>query len=122
MAHRQALFRWHVAPQETLDNSSQVLGMNKFFKSIWSDALGAWVATSEKSPARGKRSGRVARGVAAMVLMVGAGSASATFIPGTMNGINEFAMGNGSVANANSDPSGLNAALALGSMTQALGN
>ena len=94
--------------------------MNKFFKSIWSDALGAWVATSEKSPARGKRSGRVARGVAAVVLMFGAGSAMATFIPGTMNGINEFAMGNGSVASANTDPSGLNAALAIGSMTQAL--
>ena len=54
--------------------------MNKFFKSIWSDALGAWVATSEKSPARGKRSGRVARGVAAVVLMAAAGGGAAAAI------------------------------------------
>ena len=74
--------------------------MNKFFKSIWSDALGAWVATSEKSPGRGKRNGRMARAVAASVLMIGAGSAIAgtTLGGGIAYGASDIAIGDNAVA------------------------
>ena len=74
--------------------------MNKFFKSIWSDALGAWVATSEKSPGRGKRNGRMARAVAAAVLMIGAGSAIAgtTLGGGIAYGASDIAIGDNAVA------------------------
>jgi autotransporter adhesin len=74
--------------------------MNKFFKSIWSDALGAWMATSEKSPGRGKRNGRMARAVAAAVLMIGAGSAIAgtTLGGGIAYGASDIAIGDNAVA------------------------
>ncbi|WP_423917026.1 ESPR domain-containing protein, partial [Caballeronia sp.] len=29
--------------------------MNKVYKSVWNESLGAWVAVSENSAARGKR-------------------------------------------------------------------
>ena len=35
--------------------------MNKVYKSVWNESIGAWVAVSENSPARGKRN---ARGIA----------------------------------------------------------
>jgi hypothetical protein len=44
--------------------------MNKVFKSVWSEALGAWVAASELCRGRGKGGGRVAR---AVVLVAGLG-------------------------------------------------
>jgi trimeric autotransporter adhesin len=46
--------------------------MNKVYKSVWNESIGAWVAVSENSPARGKRSGRVAKAVIASAVTVGA--------------------------------------------------
>ncbi|MDQ7958330.1 MAG: ESPR-type extended signal peptide-containing protein, partial [Pseudomonadota bacterium] len=45
--------------------------MNKTYRSVWSDALGAWVAVSELAPSRGKRSGSVVASVA-LLLFAGA--------------------------------------------------
>jgi trimeric autotransporter adhesin len=50
--------------------------MNKVFRSIWSEALGAWVAASELCRGRGKGGGKVARAVA---LVVGLGVAGGAF-------------------------------------------
>ncbi|BEP55487.1 hypothetical protein GmRootV118_27310 [Variovorax sp. V118] len=55
--------------------------MNKSYRSIWNEALGAWVAASETTRARGKR-GSVVRaavtaGVMGAVLLGGAGNANA---------------------------------------------
>lgn len=36
--------------------------MNKIYKSLWNVSLGAWVATSEISQARGKRSSSTVAG------------------------------------------------------------
>src|SRR5690554_3383185 len=42
--------------------------MNKVYRSIWNESLGAWVAASELTSARGKRSGRSAtRGISTLV-------------------------------------------------------
>jgi hypothetical protein len=51
--------------------------MNKVFKSVWSEALGAWVAASKLTRGRGKGGGKVARAVALVVVAFGAGSAYA---------------------------------------------
>jgi len=63
--------------------------MNKVFKSVWSEVLGAWVAASELCRGRGKGGGKVARAVA---LAVGLGMAGGAFAagPGTelSNGVN----------------------------------
>jgi hypothetical protein len=56
--------------------------MNKVFKSIWSEALGAWVAASELCRGRGKGGGKVARSAAAVVLVLAAGSAMASTTSG----------------------------------------
>jgi autotransporter adhesin len=53
--------------------------MNKVFKSVWSEALGAWVAASELCRGRGKGGGKVARAVA---LAVGLGVAGGVFAAG----------------------------------------
>jgi len=47
--------------------------MNKFYRTVYSELLGTWVAVSENSSARGKRSGsRVAQaGAASAVLVAG---------------------------------------------------
>src|ERR1700722_18834726 len=37
---------------------TQVCKMNKVYKSVWNESLGAWVAVSENSAARGKSSGK----------------------------------------------------------------
>jgi trimeric autotransporter adhesin len=60
-------------------NSLQVISMNKVFKSVWSEALGAWVAASELCRGRGKGGGKVARAVA---LVVGLGMAGGAFAAG----------------------------------------
>jgi autotransporter adhesin len=52
--------------------------MNKSYRSIWNESLGAWVAASEVTSARGKRSGSLAVIAAvASVLIAGAGLDSA---------------------------------------------
>ena len=82
--------------------------MNKSFKTVWNDALGAWVATPEHQAARGKRSGSVAKAVlaSAVGLMATTGAFASGFdggdvsqgSPGPANGV---AIGSGSSANYN---------------------
>jgi hypothetical protein len=57
--------------------------MNKSYRSIWNESLGAWVAASEVANARGKRSGSraMAAVIAAVALLGGlSGMASAAVI------------------------------------------
>src|SRR5471032_949501 len=78
--------------------------MNKVYKSVWNESIGAWVAVSENSPARGKRSGRVAKAALASAMtmgVVGGASASVTLDGGTVTtaptGVtNGVAIGSGS--------------------------
>ncbi|CAN7400035.1 ESPR-type extended signal peptide-containing protein [Caballeronia sp. LjRoot29] len=52
--------------------------MNKVYKSVWNESIGAWVAVSETAAARGKRNGRLTKAVVASVVTLGAaGSAVA---------------------------------------------
>ncbi|QIE25258.1 ESPR-type extended signal peptide-containing protein [Caballeronia sp. SBC2] len=51
--------------------------MNKVFKSVWSEALGAWVAASELCRGRGKGGGKTARAVALVIGLSVAGGAFA---------------------------------------------
>jgi autotransporter adhesin len=60
-------------------NYLQVFSMNKVFKSVWSEALGAWVAASELCRGRGKGGGKVAR---AVMLAVGLSMAGGVFAAG----------------------------------------
>jgi autotransporter adhesin len=82
--------------------------MNKVYKSVWNESIGAWVAVSENSPARGKRSSRLVKSALASAVAFGAaGEASAsvtldggvvvTSPVGITNGV---AIGAGSSANA----------------------
>jgi autotransporter adhesin len=76
--------------------------MNKVFKSVWSEALGAWVAASELCRGRGKGGGKVARSIAAAALVLAAGSVMASTTSGngaTTVGPNDNALGDGSYAN-----------------------
>ncbi|WP_075583360.1 ESPR-type extended signal peptide-containing protein [Caballeronia sordidicola] len=76
--------------------------MNKVFKSVWSEALGAWVAASELCRGRGKGGGKVARSAVAAALVLAAGSAMASTATGngaTTVGLNDNALGDGSYAN-----------------------
>jgi hypothetical protein len=41
--------------------------MNKIYKSVYVEHLGTWVAVSELSAAKGKRSGSVKRGLASVL-------------------------------------------------------
>jgi len=79
--------------------------MNKIYKSVWNEPLGAWVAVSEQGAARGKRSGRGAKVLLATLASFGAlhASASVTLDGGTVtsNGssiANGVAIGSGSAA------------------------
>lgn len=49
------------------------MGMNRIYRSIWSEALGAWVAVSEITRARGKRGCSVA-GIALSLTLLGSGA------------------------------------------------
>jgi trimeric autotransporter adhesin len=76
--------------------------MNKVFKSVWSEALGAWVAASELCRGRGKGGGKAARSIAAAALVLAAGSVMASISTGngaTTVGPNDTALGDGSYAN-----------------------
>jgi hypothetical protein len=60
--------------QSTLGNWSKRTAMNKTYRSIWNESLGAWVATSENTAARGKRSkSAISQAVALAVLLGGVG-------------------------------------------------
>jgi len=101
--------------------------MNKVYKSVWNESIGAWVAVSENSQARGKRNARsitlaaVAAAVPFSVQMQSAGAATdPDFISIiTANGVaasaaaaGDIAIGQGSVVNSGAiggtilDPSG----------------
>ncbi|RZL63897.1 MAG: hypothetical protein EOP81_11035 [Variovorax sp.] len=56
---------------------ARVVTVNKSYRSIWNESLGAWVAASEISRARGKRSGRAVLTAAASVLLAAGWSAGA---------------------------------------------
>lgn len=56
--------------------------MNKVFKTIWSEALGAWVAASELCRGRAKGGGKAARAVA---LVIGMGLAGGAFAGVTLS-------------------------------------
>ena len=82
--------------------------MNKSYRSIWNESLGAWVAVSEVASARGKRSKRSVVGAAvALVIAAGAGAAHAQYTGGQSNYGN--ANGNDSnvaIGTGNSDAAG----------------
>jgi len=48
--------------------------MNKVYKSVWNESIGAWVAVSETAAARGKGTGRLAKAVLASAVTLGAAS------------------------------------------------
>ncbi len=77
--------------------------MNKVYKSVWNESIGAWVAVSENSPARGKSSSK--KIVAAAVLVASAGasldamaSGNGTQIGGCANTDNAGATPSSSIA------------------------
>ncbi|MDP9154544.1 MAG: hypothetical protein M3O74_09875, partial [Pseudomonadota bacterium] len=96
--------------------------MNKTYKSVWNESLGAWVAASELSRARGKKSGSIAKAMLASAVTLGtAGVASASvsldgggFLGPDNIRTNGIAIGTGSGANNDYG-------VALGSQAQATG-
>ncbi len=52
--------------------------MNRAYKSVWNEALGAWVAASELTKARGKKAASLTPIVIGIALLFGHGAASAT--------------------------------------------
>src|SRR5471032_3009803 len=82
-------------------NSTQECKMNKVYKSVWNESIGAWVAVSENSPARGKSSSK--KVVAVALLVAGAGAsldAMAASGSGTMIGACAGTDGTGETATA----------------------
>jgi autotransporter adhesin len=83
--------------------------MNKVYKSVWNESIGAWVAVSETAAARGKRNGRLAKAVVASAVTLGAASgasASVSLDGGTLidSGVvrsNGVAIGSGTIASDN---------------------
>jgi hypothetical protein len=101
-------------------NSLQVFSMNKVFKSVWSEALGAWVAASELCRGRGKGGGKVARAVAAVFLITAAGSAAAAINQGNQSstsGSGDIALGD--YASANGTATGASIAFGYSTKTNA---
>ena len=82
--------------------------MNKVYKSVWNESIGAWVAASETAAARGKRNGRLAKAVVASAVTLGAaGNAAATVSldggvvnPSSAGITNGIAIGSASITNA----------------------
>ena len=66
--------------------------MNRTYRSIWNEALGAWVAASEIDSARGKpnKSAVVVAAVAALAISLPSLASASTYIPGTVNGFGQF--------------------------------
>jgi len=74
--------------------------MNKSYRSIWNEALGAWVAASELTKGRGKSgSSKALAGVLVTALMAGPAMAGA-LDGGTVNGAGQLAYGPGASAGA----------------------
>ena len=87
--------------------------MNKSYRSIWNESLGAWVAVSEVASARGKRSKRSVVGAAvALVIAAGAGAAHAQYTGNQSNygsvptGSTGVAIGTGTTAATQATVSG----------------
>ena len=77
-------------------NFTQVCRMNNVCKSVCNEALGAWVAVSENSPAWGKRSARMAKAVVASAMTMGAvegASATVSLDGGTVTTSSAYANG-----------------------------
>ena len=94
--------------------------MNKVFKSVWSEALGAWVAASELCRGRGKGGGKVARGVAALALMAAAAGAAAAINQGNQSstsGPGDIALGD--YASVNGTATGNSIAIGYSTKTNA---
>jgi autotransporter adhesin len=94
--------------------------MNKVFRSVWSEALGAWVAASELCRGRGKGGGKVARGVAAITLMTAAAGAAAAINQGNQSstsGPSDIALGD--YASANGTAAGNSIAIGYSTKTNA---
>src|SRR5690349_7464643 len=92
--------------------------MNKSYRSIWNEALGAWVAASETTRARGKRGGsRVALAAAASVLGLLSTSAQAQSVNCNVSPWNAYS-GTASCMGLNSSAAGIGAT-ALGSLAAA---
>jgi hypothetical protein len=110
--------------------------MNKSYRSVYNEALGAWVATSEVTSSRGKKSSSpVAAGVVALVLMlagampasVSAGEFQSTYAsaPGgnaVAIGVRAFASGDDSVAlGTDAQATGSTSSFAVGRSANAYG-
>ncbi len=105
--------------------------MNQVYKSVWNESIGAWVAVSENSPARGKSSGRVAKAMLASAVALGAASGAIAANADKYVSANDAADGSdgskaiglGSIAiggNAVADSTGgSHAAMAIGSDSRA---
>ncbi|MGF6601515.1 autotransporter adhesin [Paraburkholderia sp. GAS448] len=91
--------------------------MNKSYVSVWNEALGSWVAASENTVARGKRSKAKASAVVATALVAAASWAPVAHAQynaggGTATGLHAIAIGSGAKAagmNVNSIAMGYNA-------------
>lgn len=105
--------------------------MNKVYKSVWNESIGAWVAVSETAAARGKRNGRLAKAVVASVVTLGAAGGAiagnadkylsandAADSPdgATAIGVGSIAIGGNAVADSTG---GSHAAMAIGSDSRA---
>jgi hypothetical protein len=84
--------------------------MNKVFKSVWSEALGAWVAASELCRGRGKGGRKAARAVVLAVgvmaaggaFAAGAGTAVSNDGPATAANLTDIAIGSDAKAQSSS--------------------
>jgi xanthine/uracil permease len=78
--------------------------MNKVYRVIWNESLGAWVAVSEITKSKGKKSNKAIKsGVLVSSLVLFAGNAIAAPYPaggGTATGPDAIAIGEGANATA----------------------
>jgi trimeric autotransporter adhesin len=74
--------------------------MNKVYKSVWNESIGAWVAVSETAAARGKRNARLAKAVLASAVTLGAvnNSVAGALDGGTVESPTGVAIGSGAVS------------------------
>jgi autotransporter adhesin len=90
--------------------------MNKVYRSVWNEALGAWVAVSEQGAARAKRSGRAKAALVAAALAGTITGASAGGLDGgTASGVNAVSIGPNTSALGGGD-------IVIGSESSADGN
>ena len=101
--------------------------MNKTYRSVWNDALGAWVATSELGGGRRKGAQRAAVTVAMVLLTMGAAQAQTHYYDVEDGGTQQGNYNNNGATGANSLAAGVGAAAtaanatAVGAAAQARG-